>query len=216
MGLHDGCPRWPTPPPCPLCSVWTVDLAHLLRRFSLDVCFLTTMMGPNPAYANEGFYMANIHEDEQRVSRLFQAAPSAGIAMQQRSLASHELQGIMLTGTCLVIALVDKRKLDPWVVADLPALVGCADAGYTGHYVLIIGFDSATNEYIVRDPAAMDAEQRLTTAALDEARMSFGTDEDLIIVPLRGMHDTNCERCEQPGCVCCVCMHVFKRSIAGF
>ena len=41
-------------------SIWTVDLAHLLRRFGLDVCFFTITLGPNPAYANEGFYMENM------------------------------------------------------------------------------------------------------------------------------------------------------------
>ena len=45
------------PPPL---SIWTVDLAHLLRRFGLEVCFLTTTLGPNPAYVNESFYMEHI------------------------------------------------------------------------------------------------------------------------------------------------------------
>ena len=41
-------------------SIWTVDLAHLLRRVGLDVCFLTTTLGPNPAYVHESFYMEHI------------------------------------------------------------------------------------------------------------------------------------------------------------
>lgn len=45
-------------------SIWTVDLAHLLRRFGLDVCFFTITLGPNPAYANEGFYMENMQVRE--------------------------------------------------------------------------------------------------------------------------------------------------------
>eukprot|EP00955_Chlamydomonas_euryale_P100040 365255-Chlamydomonas_euryale.AAC.19 len=168
------------------------------------------MLGPNPAYANESFYMANIHEDEKRVQRLFEAAPGAGIAMRQRSLASNELQGLMLTGTCLVIALVDRRKLQPWVMcADVPSLVGY-DGGYLGHYVLIIGFDPVTDEYIVRDPAGMDAEQRLAASSLDQARMSFGTDEDLIIVPLRCVHGHG-DSCEDPDCSTCITDALLER-----
>lgn len=118
------------------------------------------------------------------MSQLFMEAPAAGIAVQQRSLSSFELQEAMLTGACLVIALVDKRKLDPFTDAcmGLPTLCGI-DAGYTGHYIVIVGFDSARQQFIVRDPAAMVSELRVGATALDQARRSFGTDEDLIIIP---------------------------------
>lgn len=54
------------------CSIWTVDLAHLLRRFGLGVEFLTVTLGANPAYARERFYRAHLHEDCARVTRLFE------------------------------------------------------------------------------------------------------------------------------------------------
>ncbi|GAX83634.1 hypothetical protein CEUSTIGMA_g11058.t1 [Chlamydomonas eustigma] len=179
---------------CPTTSIWTVDLAHLLRRLGLEVCFLTKTLGPNPAYANEGFYMEHLQEDELRVSQLFSEANTAGIALHQRSLSSQELQEVAVTGACLVIALVDKRKLDPWLLtADLlcPTLLGGSekgsscegDGGYTGHYVLIVGFDISRQEFIVHDPAAPVSELRVSASALDLARRSFGTDEDLLIVP---------------------------------
>ena len=40
-----------------------------------------------------------------------QAAASAGILVQQRSLAAEQLQALLLRDTCLVIALVDKLTL---------------------------------------------------------------------------------------------------------
>lgn len=52
--------------------MWTIDLAHLLRRFGLGVVFLTTMLGANPEYTNELFYAENMAADERRVQRLFQ------------------------------------------------------------------------------------------------------------------------------------------------
>ena len=45
---------------CPTKSIWTVDLAHLLRSFGLDVQFLTVTIGANPNFANETFYMENM------------------------------------------------------------------------------------------------------------------------------------------------------------
>ena len=53
-------------------SIWTVDLAHLLRRFGLGVEFLTVTLGANPAYARERFYRVHLHEDCVRVTRLFE------------------------------------------------------------------------------------------------------------------------------------------------
>ncbi len=41
-------------------SVWTIDLAHLLRRFGLHVALYTVTPGPNPAYADESFYLENL------------------------------------------------------------------------------------------------------------------------------------------------------------
>ncbi len=55
-----------------LCSIWTVDLAYLLRRFGLEVEFTTITIGANPEYAKESFYREHMAEDGSRVERLFQ------------------------------------------------------------------------------------------------------------------------------------------------
>lgn len=57
------------------CSVWTVDLAHLLRSFGLAVQYSTLTLGTNPGYVEEAFY-GQMHEDFIRVETLFQATPS--------------------------------------------------------------------------------------------------------------------------------------------
>jgi len=53
------------------CSIWTIDLAHLLRRFGMSVVFTTITVGTNPEYADELFYAENMHADEHRVQQLF-------------------------------------------------------------------------------------------------------------------------------------------------
>ena len=92
---------------CGVGSIWTVDLAYLLRRFSLDVCFLTVTLGANPGFALETFYKVRpllppqrpattagrdrVHtcgvqetmdEDEKRVNLLFAGAHRKGIGIQ--------------------------------------------------------------------------------------------------------------------------------------
>ena len=53
-------------------SIWTIDLAHLLRRFRIRVEFATRMLGANPAYTDERFYADHMPQDALRVHRLFQ------------------------------------------------------------------------------------------------------------------------------------------------
>lgn len=53
------------------CSIWTIDLAHLLRRFGADVAMTTTVVGANPEFSSEAFYAENLPEDERRVHQLF-------------------------------------------------------------------------------------------------------------------------------------------------
>lgn len=56
------------------CSIWTVDLAYLLRRSGLSVELTTITLGANPEYASEGFYKEHMEEDGSRVERLFRVS----------------------------------------------------------------------------------------------------------------------------------------------
>ena len=62
--------------------------------------------------------------------------------------------------------------------------------GYTGHYVVLAGYDAARSAYLVRDPAAPAPLLRVPAEAVELARRSFGTDEDLLFVPK--------QRCDGP------------------
>ena len=53
-----------------LSSIWTVDLAHLLRVFGLRILFTTLTLGTNPGFSTESFY-GQMEQDELRVKRLF-------------------------------------------------------------------------------------------------------------------------------------------------
>jgi hypothetical protein len=54
-----------------------------------------------------------------------------------------------------------------------------------GHYVVLCGFSSETEHYILRDPDPRTASLGLCSVkadVLDAARKAFGTDEDLLII----------------------------------
>jgi hypothetical protein len=118
------------------CSIWTIDLAHLLARFGVEVSFCTITIGINRNYANERFYMEHLTIDEARVQTLFDAArsPSSSIKLQQRSVPLREIVEWLGAGQHLAILLVDKRKLDPWQVSRQNRLWNAFDKGCSVSY----------------------------------------------------------------------------------
>lgn len=219
MGANTGCDLRVLRRLCPTTSIWTVDLAYLLRRFGADVTFCTITLGANPDFAAESFYRDNLNEDCARVDRLFATAAANGIAVERVSVGLEQLKEWCLSGAYLVIVLVDKQKLmrsqgvDPIEGstgggAAVPfggaSFAGggageraqgedrgvCSQgrrredggSGYTGHYIVVCGYDPAEGAFICRDPAAHRRDVTISTAALEAARRSFGTDEDLLLV----------------------------------
>ena len=78
-----------------------------------------------------------------------------------------------------------------WLGADqvfilkLPA--ACQVCSFAGHYIVLCGYSSDTEHYILRDPDPRTAYLGLCSVAasvLDRARKAFGTDEDLLIISL--------------------------------
>ncbi|XP_062181242.1 guanylyl cyclase 1-like isoform X2 [Phragmites australis] len=149
---------------CRTTSIWTVDLAYLLNKFS-----------------------EQLQEDIDRVDELFGKALDAGISIQCRSISAYDIAFLLLYGHCIAIALVDKTKLNSsWMndVHDVQQLNEESD--YMGHYVIICGYDADACEFEIRDPASSRKRERVTMKSLDEARKSFGTDEDILLVSLTG------------------------------
>ncbi|KAL4855413.1 hypothetical protein ACK3TF_003959 [Chlorella vulgaris] len=64
------------------------------------------------AYSGAGFYAEHIQQDSARVERLFGTAAAAGIGLACRSVTLGELSRLLLGGSCLIIALVDRLTLD--------------------------------------------------------------------------------------------------------
>lgn len=159
-------------------SIWTIDLAVLLRHFGVDVSLFTTTLGVDPSYAHEAFYADALPEDGLRVERLFRDARGLGIRVEQRSLSADELRRCVLSGEFLVVALVDNRVLR----GSTSSRAGDALRGYGGHYVLLCGYNAERRAFVLLDPALAIGLHFVSETTLDEARKAFGTDEDLILV----------------------------------
>ncbi|KAL1365276.1 guanylyl cyclase 1 isoform X2 [Arachis duranensis] len=141
-------------------SIWTVDLAYLLQRFSVAFSYFTVTFGANPNYSVESFYKC-------------------------RSISGREISILILSGKYIAIALVDQSKLSHVLQDDVHVPeVSSNNPGYTGHYVLICGYDAGADMFEIRDPASSKKHKRISSKSLEEARKAFGTDEDLLLISL--------------------------------
>ncbi|KAF5203211.1 Gucd1 [Thalictrum thalictroides] len=182
---NDGCDLHVLVELCNTTSIWTVDLAYLLQRFSVSFAFFTVTLGANPDFQMEMFYKDHLSTDLVRVDRLFQKALAAGIDIQCRSIGGEELSVLILSGNHIAIALVDQYKLSrSWLEEVCVPGLYQEDTSYTGHFVVICGFDADKGEFDIRDPASSREYARITLNCLEESRKSFGTDEDLLLITL--------------------------------
>lgn len=167
---------------CGTTSVWSIDLAHLLSRCGVpDPVLCTTFAGVRPDYNNETFYAPHMATDTARVTQLFETAAAAGVNVVCISVTAVELRWALSVGGYVAIALVDKTIL----LAPNP-IESLRKSSYTGHYVLLYGYDNDTDSILIRDPAAPGTE-RLSATRLEAARKAHGTDEDLVFVAVPGI-----------------------------
>ena len=179
-------------------SIWTVDLAYILRSCGATFTFLTVMEGVRESYETEAFYRDDLDADRRRVEKLFRGAAAAGINVKVSSLSSEELAESIFAGQAAIV-LTDRRLLRPrrppigtrsggGVASDGSVSFEALQDGstFTGHYILLCGFDRATRQFDVRDPASALAHYTVPVDQLDRARTAFGTDEDMLLVSVPG------------------------------
>ncbi|KAL5567641.1 hypothetical protein UlMin_024216 [Ulmus minor] len=170
---------------CGTTSIWTIDLAYLLQKFLVNFSYYTVTFGANPNYSVETFYKEQLPNDLERVDMLFQKAKQAGINIQCRSISREDISLMILSGKYIAIALVDQYKLSQsWVKDVFISDYTSSNSDYTGHYVVICGYDTVTNEFEIRDPASSRKNVKISSECLQEARKSYGTDEDLLLISM--------------------------------
>ncbi|KAI4385670.1 hypothetical protein MLD38_003667 [Melastoma candidum] len=169
---------------CCTTSIWTVDLAYLLHKFSINFSYCTVTLGANPNYSDEMFYKEQLPTDVLRVNKLFRDAPSAGICIQCRSISEEQISRLILSGGYVAIALVDQYKLSHNWLEDVCLSIQSDSSGYTGHYIVICGYDAGRDEFEIRDPASTRKQEKISSKCLGDARRSFGTDEDILLICL--------------------------------
>lgn len=149
--------------------------------------FLTKTIGADPDFVSIPYYSEGMSSDQERVDALFRQSHSENIPILHQSLHIFLLRQICLSSCCLIILLVDHRKLQA-LRDDFYRFLYCLNVdlgfgisvGYEGHYVIVSGYDERTKRFQIHDPVG--SSYWVSEFVLDEARLSHGTDEDMIII----------------------------------
>merc|ERR1712150_257969 len=155
-------------------STWTIDLAYLLKNFApqLKFSYTTITIGVDQSYMNQEFYNKILNRDSRRVQDRFDTAQTNGIEVTEKSVTIQDIvQHISDSGTCIVLTN-----------ANCFLLRHCGGNAYQGHYVLAVGYDIPKKRLYYRNPSLRDRVCVMSFDHFDEARNSYGTDEDVIFV----------------------------------
>ncbi|KAG7171902.1 GUCD1-like [Homarus americanus] len=154
---------------------------------------MTVTLGVDPGFSAESFYDHVLSKDAQRVLVRFQEASSQGVVVEQGAatlmdIVSHlreEGPVILLTNAHLLICTRCARAM-PHLRSCLP----CSPP-YQGHYILLIGFDMRKTHFYYRNPSFKNRICCISFSKLDEARQSYGTDEDVIFIYNTSKHQSS-------------------------
>lgn len=171
------CPFESIDAPCR--SLWTVELVLLLCKYGAGdgIVFMTTYCGVNPNHKKCLKFYSNAmgrHQNEEDIEQAFDIARNIGVTITQRKVSDEELETVLMNGTHVVVVLVDAALL-----------MGEEEGGhFLGHYILLYGFDSSLDVFLAKNPNSSSLNDHIHKTRLHKARMQYGTDDDIIFVPV--------------------------------
>ncbi|KAM9622841.1 protein GUCD1 isoform 4-T4 [Trichechus inunguis] len=240
-------------------SIWTIDLAYLMRHFGVRHRFCTQTLGVDKGYKNQSFYRKHFDTEETRVNQLFAQAKACKVLVEkwyqelglahsllediiqpttpgkrkgfpgprQRATWPHGLawagvrpghMGLVLlflrtplmrVGAISTVSMQDiQAHLAQGHVAIVLVNSGvlhcdlcsspvkyccfaprghrcfCRTPDYQGHFIVLRGYSRAAGCIFYNNPAYADRMCSTSVSNFEEARTSYGTDEDILFVYL--------------------------------
>ena len=176
---------WDLRKKCTTYRVWSIDIAYLLHSYQVETTFYTTQRGVRSDYLKQGFYKKHILIDRPRVTRLFANAEQAGVVVVERRVEMEQIKNALLNQT-LIVLLVDKRMLKCCLCHKKNMFwyknffQKCP--GYLGHYVLVYAYHPGHDKFLIKDSSTLTETCVLDSQTLEEARVAFGTDQDILFI----------------------------------
>ncbi|KAA0201260.1 hypothetical protein HAZT_HAZT002970 [Hyalella azteca] len=169
-------------------STWSIDLAYLLYRFGIQFRYYTITLGVDHGLSKEKFYQTAISKDELRVVDRFERASELGLVVEKRSVSLMQITEhlknclpiIVLTNAHLLQCRLCSFSETRARIRDCFA-VAC-DVPYQGHFVVLVGCDENSGLIYYANPSVGKKVCCCTFKHMEDARLSYGTDEDIIFI----------------------------------
>ena len=149
-------------------------------------------------------------QDTNRVNKRFQDALSQGVTIKEKRITTCDIVNHIATrGVCIVLTNChllsceachyyskntipqydnnnqeSSTKRHTLSFPGLKDLCPSNDASFQGHYVVVCGYDLPRQKLVYRNPSLCDRECIMSFQNFENARTSFGTDDDVLFVDM--------------------------------
>ncbi|XP_030087645.2 protein GUCD1 isoform X1 [Serinus canaria] len=200
-------------------SIWTIDLAYLMRHFGVKHKFCTQTLGVDKGYKNqvqpgqqqclastlspppclsldledpplESFYRKHFDTEENRVNQLFAQAKDCKVLVEKctvtiQDIQNHLSQGhvaIVLVNAVLLLCDLCSSPVKYCCFLPIGQKCFCRSPDYQGHFIVLCGYNKASGSIYYNNPAYADRTCCTSISNFEEARTSYGTDEDILFI----------------------------------
>ncbi|XP_033693191.1 protein GUCD1 isoform X5 [Tursiops truncatus] len=152
-------------------------------------------LGLRPGLLQDGaasFYRKHFDTEETRVNQLFAQAKACKVLVEKCTVSVQDIQAHLAQGH-VAIVLVNSGVLHCDLCSSPVKYCCFAPSGhrcfcrtpdYQGHFIVLRGYNRATGCIFYNNPAYADRMCSTSISNFEEARTSYGTDEDILFVYL--------------------------------
>ncbi|XP_049721375.1 protein GUCD1 isoform X1 [Loxodonta africana] len=173
-------------------SIWTIDLAYLMRHFGVRHRFCTQTLGVDKGYKNQSFYRKHFDTEETRVNQLFAQAKACKVLVEKCTVSVQDIQAHLAQGHVAIVLVnsgvlhcdLCSSPIKYCCFAPRGHRCFCRTPDYQGHFIVLRGYNRAAGCIFYNNPAYADRMCSTSVSNFEEARTSYGTDEDILFVYL--------------------------------
>ncbi|XP_070618481.1 LOW QUALITY PROTEIN: protein GUCD1 [Erythrolamprus reginae] len=171
-------------------SIWTIDLAYLMCHFGVKHLFCTQTLGVDKGYKNQSFYRKHFDTEENRVNQLFAQARACKVLVEKRTVTIGDIQehlsqghiAIVLVNAVLLLCDLCSSPVKYCCFLPIGQKCFCRSPDYQGHFIVLCGYNRALGCIYYNNPAYADRTCSTSVHNFEEARTSYGTDEDILFI----------------------------------
>ncbi|XP_042684645.1 protein GUCD1 isoform X1 [Centrocercus urophasianus] len=171
-------------------SIWTIDLAYLMRHFGVKHKFCTQTLGVDKGYKNQSFYRKHFDTEENRVNQLFAQAKASKVQVEKCTVTVQDIQkhlsqghvAIVLVNAVLLLCDLCSSPVKYCCFLPIGQKCFCRNPDYQGHFIVLCGYNTASGSIYYNNPAYADRTCCTSIRNFEEARRSYGTDEDILFI----------------------------------